>query len=209
MTLRVLRAGSGALLVECPTLEAARAVRVEAERRRAAGEFAAVDLVGGASTLLIDGIDPDAADALAAEVPQWPLPDAAVASGPLVELPVVFDGPDLEAVAAHWQSTPSEVVQSVTSASLEVAFCGFAPGFAYLSGLGREVPRREQPRTAVPAGAVGLAGPFAGVYPRRSPGGWQIVGTLAGNAPRLWDAGRDQPALLAPGTRVRFVRAAP
>ena len=83
------------------------------------------------------------------------------------------------------------------------AFGGFAPGFGYLTGLPPElhVPRRDTPRTRVPAGSVGLAGPFAGAYPRASPGGWQLVGrTDAG----LFDVDRRPPALLAPGGRVRF-----
>ena len=84
-----------------------------------------------------------------------------------------------------------------------MAFCGFAPGFAYLTGLPAEleVPRLEEPRSKVPAGSVGLAGSFTGVYPRSSPGGWQLI---ARTEERLWDVGREPPALLAPGTRVRF-----
>ena len=85
-----------------------------------------------------------------------------------------------------------------------VAFCGFAPGFGYLTGLPERchVPRRDSPRTAVPAGSVALAGPYTGVYPRSSPGGWQIIGTTEAV---LWDPGREPAALLSPGTRVRFV----
>lgn len=88
-------------------------------------------------------------------------------------------------------------------AAFRVAFCGFAPGFGYLTGLGpeHEVPRRATPRTSVPAGSVALAGPYTGVYPRVSPGGWQLIGTTDA---LLWDAAREPAALLAPGTRVRF-----
>jgi KipI family sensor histidine kinase inhibitor len=87
---------------------------------------------------------------------------------------------------------------------LSVAFSGFAPGFGYLTGLPPDlhVPRRDTPRTRVPAGSLGLAGPYAGIYPRASPGGWQLIGRTE---LELWDAHRDPPALLAPGTRVRFV----
>ena len=83
------------------------------------------------------------------------------------------------------------------------AFCGFAPGFAYLSGLPEElyVPRLDEPRSKVPPGSVGLAGQFTGVYPRSSPGGWQLI---ARTEETLWDLERDPPALLSPGTRVRF-----
>jgi biotin-dependent carboxylase-like uncharacterized protein len=85
-----------------------------------------------------------------------------------------------------------------------VGFTGFAPGFAYLSGghPDLDVPRRSSPRTRIPAGSVALAGAFSGVYPRESPGGWQLIGTTEA---RMWDLARDQPALLLPGDRVRFV----
>jgi biotin-dependent carboxylase-like uncharacterized protein len=84
-----------------------------------------------------------------------------------------------------------------------VAFAGFAPGFGYMVGENQqlEVPRRSSPRTAVPAGSVALAGNYSAVYPRRSPGGWQLIGRT--NA-RMWDLDRDQPALAAPGHRVQF-----
>src|SRR4029453_3517016 len=85
-----------------------------------------------------------------------------------------------------------------------VEFAGFAPGFGYLTGSegGLEVPRRASPRTRIPAGSVGLPGASSGIYPRASPGGWQLIGRS--DAP-LWDADRDPPALLTPGRRVRFV----
>ena len=123
--------------------------------------------------------------------------------GPLVEVPVTYDGPDLAEIATLTGLTAEEVVRRHTAASYVVAFCGFAPGFAYITGgdPALRVPRRATPRTAVPAGAVGLADDFTGVYPRTSPGGWQLLGHT--DAP-LWDTDRDPPALLAPGTRVRF-----
>jgi len=95
------------------------------------------------------------------------------------------------------------VIAAITAAELTVAFGGFAPGFGYLTGLPKQlhVPRRATPRTRVPAGAVGLAGEFAGVYPRPSPGGWQLVGRTD---VVLFDPNREPPALLSPGTRVRF-----
>jgi KipI family sensor histidine kinase inhibitor len=91
--------------------------------------------------------------------------------------------------------------QAVTFVS---AFCGFAPGFAYLSGLDAAVSRLATPRTRVPAGSVALAGTWCGVYPTTSPGGWRIIGSTDA---RLWDVDRDPPALLVPGTRLRFVAA--
>jgi KipI family sensor histidine kinase inhibitor len=120
-----------------------------------------------------------------------------------VDLPVVFDGPDLPEVAALTGRSVRELVDALTATEFTVAFGGFAPGFAYLTGLPPElhVPRRATPRTRVPAGSVGLAGPFAGAYPRASPGGWQLVGRTDAV---LFDVDREAPALLVPGTSVRF-----
>lgn len=121
-----------------------------------------------------------------------------------VEIPVVYDGPDLAEVARLTGLTPAEVVAAHTETPWRVGFAGFAPGFAYLvDGDPRlAVPRRAEPRTSVPAGAVGLAGAYSGVYPRSSPGGWQLVGRTDLT---LWDAARTPPALLQPGLWVRFV----
>ena len=121
-----------------------------------------------------------------------------------VEIAVRYDGPDLDDVARLTGLSPAEVVAAHTGMPWRVAFGGFAPGFAYLVGGDPRlrVPRRGRPRPWVPAGAVGLAGEFSGVYPRASPGGWQLVGTTDAV---LWDVDRDPPALLAPGTSVRFV----
>lgn len=129
-----------------------------------------------------------------------------VGSGPLVELPVVHDGEDLDEVARLTGLTATEVVAAHTGTEWSVAFCGFAPGFAYLVGGDPRlrVPRRTEPRTAVPAGAVALAGDYCGVYPRSSPGGWQLIGRYVGDD-ALWDVARAAPSLLVPGTRVRFV----
>jgi KipI family sensor histidine kinase inhibitor len=123
-----------------------------------------------------------------------------------VVLPVRYDGPDLSDVAELTGLSPAEVVRLHADAEFTVAFTGFAPGFAYLAGLpaALAVPRRDVPRTRVEAGAVGLAGPYSGVYPRASPGGWQIIGHLADEAEALWNPHRDPPALLQPGVRVRF-----
>ena len=130
----------------------------------------------------------------------------AAPEGAVVEVAVHYDGPDLAEVADLTGLTPAEVVDAHTGTPWTVAFGGFAPGFGYLVGGDPRlrVPRREVSRPSVPAGSVGLAGEFSGVYPRPSPGGWQLIGSTDAV---LWDVERDPPALLAPGTTVRFVDA--
>jgi KipI family sensor histidine kinase inhibitor len=121
-----------------------------------------------------------------------------------VEIPVCYDGEDLAEVGELTGLGADGVVEAHTGQTWTVAFAGFAPGFGYLVGEDDRlhVPRRTTPRTKVPAGAVGLAGEFSGVYPRESPGGWQLIGST--RLP-MWDLDRDPPALLQPGLRVRFV----
>jgi KipI family sensor histidine kinase inhibitor len=125
------------------------------------------------------------------------------AGGDLVEIPVVYDGEDLPDVAGLLGCDVAEVIQRHTADEWTVAFCGFAPGFGYLTGQSRwDVPRRKSPRTKVPAGSVALAGEFSGVYPRESPGGWQLLGRTE---VAVFDQTRDPAALLQPGRRVRFI----
>ncbi|PEG41513.1 allophanate hydrolase [Mycolicibacterium agri] len=120
-----------------------------------------------------------------------------------VVIDVVYDGADLDEVATLTGLTPQQVIAAHTQTPWRVGFGGFSPGFAYLVGGDERlnVPRRSEPRTKVPAGAVGLAGEFSGVYPRESPGGWQLIGHTDA---RMWDVDRDPPALLLPGQWVQF-----
>jgi KipI family sensor histidine kinase inhibitor len=199
-TTRVLPYGDRALLVELPDLVAVAAVRAALERSPLPGQL---DLVPAARTVLVV-LDRLPAETDAAALSRIPLDPPAGPSGDrAVDLPVVFDGADLAEVAELTGRSVAAVVEILTTTELTVAFGGFAPGFAYLTGLPPElhVPRRSTPRTRVPAGAVGLAGPFAGAYPRASPGGWQLVGRTDAV---LFDVDRSPPALLAPGIRVRF-----
>jgi KipI family sensor histidine kinase inhibitor len=194
--------GATAFLLEVDDVTTAyAAVRAALEAAGARAD----DVVPAARTILVDGLSGLSADELAAAV-LAAAPGASAGAGDVVEVPTVYDGQDLDAVARHWDMTRDEVVATHTSLDLVVAFCGFAPGFAYLSGLPEHlhVPRRESPRPRVPAGSVGLAGEFCGVYPRSSPGGWQLLGRTD---LVLWDTDADPPALLGPGTRVRFVEA--
>lgn len=129
---------------------------------------------------------------------------AAVDVTETIEIGVHYDGPDLDEVAELTGLTRRGVVGAHTGQNWRVAFGGFAPGFAYLSGgdCRLRVPRRAGPRTTVPAGSVALADTFSAVYPRPSPGGWQLLGHTTAV---LWDVDRDPPALLRPGIAVRFV----
>lgn len=124
-----------------------------------------------------------------------------------IDIPVHYDGEDLDAVATATGMGVAEVVARHTAGAYVSAFCGFAPGFAYLTGLDERLvlPRRATPRTRVPAGAVAIASEYTAVYPSPSPGGWHLLGRTDA---ALWDLDRDPPALLAPGTRVRFVAVA-
>ncbi|MFD0722180.1 allophanate hydrolase subunit 1 [Streptomyces globosus] len=203
--MRALVVGVEAVLVEVGTAAEAAALHAEVLRRRAAGELGPVrDVVPAARTVLLDGVRDPAA--LAARITGWRVPPLAQEQGPLVTVRVRYDGPDLADVARLWRVAEREVAEVVGSVVFRVAFCGFAPGFGYLTGLPERFhpPRRATPRTAVPAGSLALAGEYAGVYPRSSPGGWQLIGTTDAV---LWDPRREPAALFAPGTRVRFEEA--
>ncbi|WP_395298481.1 5-oxoprolinase subunit PxpB [Kitasatospora hibisci] len=194
--------GENALLVEpADPAEVGALYRWLRERQAEGGLPAVEEIVPAARTVLLDG----AADlpALTALLRSARPTAADTAPGPLIEVPTVYDGADLAEVAELWDASPEAAVRIHTEPEYVVAFCGFAPGFGYLTGLPQryEVPRRATPRGSVPAGSVALAGPYTGVYPRSSPGGWQLLGRT-GLA--LWDVDREPAALLAPGVRVRF-----
>lgn len=204
--------GDTALLVEVADLGQVLALHETVSARREAGTLTGlVDVVPAARTLLLIGEGPSHLPALREQVrhllSEWqaPEPGAPLAThGPRVRVAVRYNGPDLEAVASLTGLTVAEVVRAHTGTAWTVGFGGFAPGFSYLVGGDPRlrVPRHEEPRTRVPAGAVGLAGAFSGIYPRPSPGGWQIIGQTDAV---LWDVEREPPALLRPGATVQFV----
>jgi KipI family sensor histidine kinase inhibitor len=131
-------------------------------------------------------------------------PAGSRADRPLVSIPVVYDGPDLEGVAATTGLDRADVVRLHAAPLYRVDFLGFSPGFGYLSGADPRlaVPRLPTPRTSVPAGSVALAAEYTAVYPQPTPGGWQVIGRTDAT---MFDPGRPDPALLSPGDRVRFV----
>ena len=201
---RLLPSGDRAVLVETGGLDEALALALALEAERPQG---VVDLVPAARTVLVV-LDPVVLPV--SEAGRWIRTvcasadtDAAGATGRLIVVDVEYDGADLTDTATALGWTVGELVRRHTATPWRAAFGGFAPGFAYLVALGDwpEVPRRAEPRTRVPAGSVALAGPYSGVYPRSSPGGWQLIGTTAAV---LWDVERTPPALLAPGDEVRF-----
>jgi KipI family sensor histidine kinase inhibitor len=188
---RILPCGDRAVLLDCDSLAEATAW-FEA--------LADVDPVLGARTVLLRG-DPGALRALVSSRRPSASPEGN--EHETVVVPVTYDGPDLAAVARLTGLSEKDVIAAHTGTAWTVGFTGFAPGFAYLvDGDPRlQVPRLETPRPTVPAGSVGLAGAFSGIYPRASPGGWQLIGRTDID---LFDLHRTPPARLQPGMRVRF-----
>jgi KipI family sensor histidine kinase inhibitor len=200
MSRQILPYGERAVLLACHDFDDTQAVRT-ALQNDPWEEIA--EVVVGADTLLLrlrsalssrrrrqlEGLSPARLDRSAADP---------------VSIEVDYSGEDLSEVAELVGMTSADVVAEHTGQIWTVAFCGFAPGFAYLHCPSERliVPRRETPRKQVPAGAVGLADRWSGIYPRPGPGGWQLIGTTA---EQLWDLHRDPPALLQPGATVRFV----
>lgn len=198
--------GPTAVLVEVADHREARAL---AEWLHGQG-LDAREVVPAACTVLLDGVagrSSDGLDALARvrdALARWDGALVPARDRAPVEVPVVYDGPDLSAVAALWDVDEAEVVRRHTGTTFVSAFCGFAPGFSYLAGLPAQwrVPRLSSPRSRVPAGSVALADQWCGIYPSASPGGWRVLGRtdLA-----VWDLRRPEPSLLPPGALVRFV----
>ena len=221
MTSAVLPFGDGAFLVETGDLGAARALVAAIDRSHRAGTAptGSAEMLIGFDSVVVR-VDPGvAADerfgawlaGLASHPEDRPAPSAAgsggesgTSAGATVDIPVTFDGPDLDTVADVIGASPATVVDLFTRAPLEVALLGFAPGFPYLVGLPpglAAVARRPSPRPSVPAGSVAVGGGFASVYPQSSPGGWMVLGRTS---TRLFDPDRPPFALLHPGDRVQF-----
>ena len=198
---RVLTASDGALLIETADLDEMMRLLWVLQEARLPG---VLELIPGARTVLVR-FDPTVvrADDLATRLLLTEPGGIRPGDAAEVTIPVRYDGDDLAEVAELLSVTPEELIARHQAAAWTVAFTGFAPGFGYLAGDDPlfDVPRRPSPRTRIPAGAVALAGRFSGVYPTASPGGWQLIGRTDA---ALWSLDRDPPALLTPGTRVRF-----
>lgn len=200
--MRFLPVSLTVLLVELADLDETLALFASLEADPVDG---ILEMVPAARTLMIR-FRPEklTAERLAANIATRDLSARITPSDILVEIPVIYDGEDLADVAELTGLSIEDVIRRHTDSTFTVAFCGFAPGFGYLVGgdPALQVPRRQSPRTKIPAGSVALAGAFSGVYPQNSPGGWQIIGTTP---EKMWDLSRDPPALFQPGHRVRFI----
>jgi KipI family sensor histidine kinase inhibitor len=165
-----------------------------------------LDIVPASRTVLLKLVGPRQQRTVRRRLRSLRVAPELVATAPPEEpmtIDVVYDGADLAEVADRTGLSTAQVINAHTATPWQVGFGGFAPGFAYLIGGDPRlaVPRRSEPRSSVPAGAVGLAGEFTGIYPRRSPGGWQLIGHTDAV---LWDIDRPNPALLTPGMWVQF-----
>ena len=199
--MKIQRAGDSALLVETGDLETSHRLHATLRDRPLPG---IVDIVPGERTVLVVAAGPVHLDQVTIGLQELSLHEDLGERVDSLEISVVYDGADLEEVADLTGFSREEVVRRHSESVYTVAYLGFSPGFGYLTGLdpALHVSRRESPRTAVPAGSLAIAGPYAAVYPSRSPGGWRLLGRT--EVP-LWDVTRDPPSLLRPGTRVHFV----
>jgi KipI family sensor histidine kinase inhibitor len=197
---KILGCGPKAVLAELPAGFTADVASFLRERHEAVRQA-----VPAHDTVLIEFVEkrPSEEDILAL-VDEALNQHAAAFNSNLVEIKISYNGEDLAAVASATAMSPEAVATLHSEATYSAAFCGFAPGFAYLTGLPKELhlPRREQPRDRVPRGSVAIAGEYSGVYPSASPGGWHLLGTSTAT---LFDPDREVPALINPGDRVRFV----
>jgi KipI family sensor histidine kinase inhibitor len=194
-------AGDQAVLVECPSRSDALALTRALLQRPLAGQE---DVVPGEATVLVVFAGPVPVSAASALLQEGGAADELAPEPPrTIQVEVVYDGPDLDEVAGLTGLGRDAVARLHAETEWTVAFLGFAPGFAYLAAPHERlrVARRAQPRTRVPAGSVALGGPYSAVYPAESPGGWRLIGR---SPTTMWDLGRDPPATLGPGDRVRF-----
>lgn len=204
MTARLLDCGPHAALFELTDLDAVDAFRAHVHQAVDAGTLAGVeDIVPAARTVLVSCVDAASREAAVRLARDWVPAATTRPAATEHRIEVTYDGPDLAAVAEQAGLGVDAVVSLHSQAEYRVAFMGFAPGFGYLTGLPAELhlPRRADPRTKVPPRSVAIAGEFSAVYPRTSPGGWNLIGRAVDP---VWFDDRERPNLLAPGDIVRF-----
>ncbi|WP_120521688.1 5-oxoprolinase/urea amidolyase family protein [Arthrobacter celericrescens] len=192
--------GTRAVLAELDSMEDVLALQSQLFASPLPGQL---DVLAAAETVMVVAESAATTRAIGARLLEMELGGPVENDGKLVVIDTVYDGDDLAEVAGLTGLGVDGVIAAHTGQLWTVAFAGFAPGFAYMVGENQllEVPRRSTPRTAVPAGSVALAGNYSAVYPRRSPGGWQLIGRTGA---RMWDLERAQPALARPGDRVQY-----
>ncbi|WP_431711261.1 carboxyltransferase domain-containing protein [Glutamicibacter uratoxydans] len=197
---QIRRFGSTGLLIELSDLDSVLALHATLQTDPLLGQR---DVLAAAQTVLLTTDSAHSARAAEQLIAQLALNTAPADTGELVTVDVTYDGADLTEVAELTGLSIEAVIKAHTTQQWTAAFGGFVPGFAYLMGENDSlnVPRRNTPRTAVPAGSVALAGAYSAVYPRQSPGGWQLLGHT--NTP-MWDLSRENPALIRPQDRVQF-----
>lgn len=204
--MRFLPVNIDAIMVELSSLEQIMALTDQLQNNLVFWKIE--EIIPGARTVLIrfNPILTDA-DTLAKNISALDIKSGSIPLGELIIISVNYNGEDLAYVADHLGITVSEVINRHTNNEYQVAFCGFAPGFAHMvsNHVQLNVPRRQSPRVSIPAGSVALAGEFSSVYPQASLGGWQLIGITES---AVWDINRDNPALFKPGSRVHFVDAA-
>ncbi len=205
MTTRLLPAGDRAVLLHTGDLATTLAVAAHLRQARIPE---VEDLIPASETVLVRlaaGVDiVELGDRLLTVATSATVEADDEGGGHPLVIPVRYDGPDLADVSSATGLSIQEIIQAHTGTPWRAAFVGFAPGFAYLAGGDRRltVPRRAESRSSVAAGSVGLAGEFSAVYPRQSPGGWQVIGFTQRV---LWDIDAEPPAAIQPGNWVQFV----
>lgn len=203
----LLRAGQRSVLLDAGSLDEAQKLLHILSLAREQGDLSVDDLIPAAETVLVVGKDAAHFERFRAQIfdiiSKFQYEDSAVQNSAWVVIPVIYNGADLAEVSVLFGMSVEEIVNRHVAANHTVAFTGFAPGFAYIAGDDPKlrVPRRKTPRHRIGLGAVGLADRYTGIYPRESPGGWQIIGRTEAS---MWDLSRETPALLQPGANVKF-----
>jgi KipI family sensor histidine kinase inhibitor len=202
--MKLHRYGDGALYVDLEMDDApGRTDTTHAVAAALRERLPEADVVVGAGSLAVVGVG--AWDDLESLVADAMRADGSARRAARVHtIEAVYDGPDLDEVAGLTGLSAGEVADLHTSLEYRVELVGFLPGFAYLASVDPRlvVARRPLPRSRVEAGSLAIAGPYTGIYPFASPGGWRLIGHVVDA--NVFDASRNPPALFAPGDRVRF-----